>query len=886
MPGNNNDDLFNQWQQNYIKSERFAKQAEREAKETELFSKLQKRMLDNNKEYLRSLIDIEKIQKRIAELEQNGLTHQEAHVATLKEIKKQYEDVQNEKVEKLKEEYQFQMKINALKDEGIDYIIKETQERQKYLDNEVNTFNILKEQAIQRNASAQDLKAIYASYSEKFNEQARNQAKLTKLTEIQSINSKQTLNFKQKIFGFEDKIAKKQKEIDVLKDEAAALTKAEDPAGAASKMAQAEALAAGLTKLNIAATIGKAVEAIGNMLFQKFTQKVDQAISVYSTYMGKIEARLQSGNEFDNYRFTSIVDKIFANATTTPFYSAERVVEAVESLSSEGIAFNIAERAFLSSISDKLVAAFEINDATLTRLIRLYHTDITRAMLGNEANLTKMFNQFFEDTKYLTSGLYDQVSAAIYDAQSMLNYEGATEFNYAVQKWLGALYEAGVAESTVSQISTGLNYLATGDVTSLNSNQQLAVLLNMAAARGGLSYAEMLTSGIDAKSVNILLNSIIDVLKDIATNTGDNVTKSAYRDILGVNVSDLQAIQRIDQSIISSIANQTLTYESAKFEAKNQISQLIERTTLAENVENVLNNMMSSVAYEIADNGAQYALWKIGGIIGQIGDTIDSKIVSGVGLTTQLSAGLWGLVERLSTNFKLGSLKSISRAEAEQFIDDAGLTVANTNKIARTGLAEDAWTVTYQRGPDRLSRWSTGADKLAGAMERHSVADAISESAEFQNSYYVEGGGFLGAVRSGALKNNGDETTSVNTSDYGVGQQALSTNTSDYDTGPQAFSLGELADNVEQTAQKVVSVQDVSANSVEDIYTKLFETQDVPIKVNISTIDNAALNLLVEALQIANVAEIKDILNNKVSVDIVDQDINSIVDTLRAVRSL
>lgn len=871
MPGNNNNDLFNQWQQNYIKSERFAKQTERETRDLENFSKLQKRMEDQSKKYLKTLMDTEKVQKRIAELEKSGLTHQEAHINVLKGINKEYreyENAQNEKVEKLKEEYQIQSKINYIREQGIDYIIEETQKRQEQLNSEIKLLDEVLKKANERNASDEELNAIYGELEEKGAQQEKTHAELARLMQIQSVNSKQTFGFKKQILGFEEKIAKKEKEISELQADIA--VNGDNDGSKGELLNQLTSQKAGL---NIAAEIGKAVMAVGDMLFRKFTDKVDNAISTYSSYMGKIEARLQTGQEIDNGRFKSIVDVIERNAEFSPFYSADKVIDAVESLTSQGISYSVTERAFLTSISDKLVAAFETNDETLLRLIRLYHRDITKAMIGNEAKLTKLFNQYFEDTKYLTSGLYDSVSSAIYDAQSMLNYEGATEFNFAVQKWLGALYEAGVAESTVSQISTGINYLATGDVTALNSNQQLAVLLNMAAARGGLSYAEMLTSGIDAKSVNILLNSIVDVLKDIAENTGDNVTKSAYRDILGINVSDLQAIKRIDQSVMNVISSQNMSFSSAESEANNQIYQLIQRTTLAENIDNVLNNMMSSVAYEIADNGANYLLWKIGDVVGQIGDTIGNQAISAVGLGTQLSAGLWGVFDRLKSNFKLGSLKNVSESDVEAFLEEQGINIAGrTGQAARTGLSSTSWNVEFKTPEDWTTRWNKGASSFENAMSRHSVADAIAENAEFQNSYYVEGGGFFGAVRSGALKNNGNEATSVNTSNY--------------DAGPQAFSLGELADNVEQTAQQVVSVQDVSANSVEDIYTKLFETQDVPIKVNISTIDNAALNLLVEALQIANVAEIKDILNNKVSVDIVDQDINSIVDTLRAVRSL
>ena len=91
MPGNNND-LSNNQQQNFVKSERFAKQAEREARELETFSRLQKRMENQSKEYLKTLMETEKVQKRIAELEESGLTHQEAHINVLKAINKEYRE--------------------------------------------------------------------------------------------------------------------------------------------------------------------------------------------------------------------------------------------------------------------------------------------------------------------------------------------------------------------------------------------------------------------------------------------------------------------------------------------------------------------------------------------------------------------------------------------------------------------------------------------------------------------------------------------------------------------------------------------------------------------------------------------------------------------------
>ena len=107
--------------------------------------------------------------------------------------------------------------------------------------------------------------------------------------------------------------------------------------------------------------------------------------------------------------------------------------------------------------------------------------------------------------------------------------ENALSFEYQVQKWLGSLYSLGMDSGTISTIAQGLNYLGTGNVEALNGNESLQSLLAMSASRAGISYADILTGGLDADTTNNLMKSMIEYLKSIAENTDNNqVTKSAY----------------------------------------------------------------------------------------------------------------------------------------------------------------------------------------------------------------------------------------------------------------------------------------------------------------------------------------------------------------------
>lgn len=350
----------------------------------------------------------------------------------------------------------------------------------------------------------------------------------------------------------------------------------------------------------------KALTSIATNIQDTYKQAFNAAENIMQNYQGHIDSRLQGSDK--NYK--DVMDKISTNLSMSPFVKTQKVIESMRTAVDQGIAYNVEQRSFLNTISDKIAHTFDAFDSNLTRLIRLQQADTTGARLGMEAALTKFFNNMFQDTSYL-SDMYDSVSAAIIDANASLSRDQSAEFEYIVQKWLGSLGSVGMSNETISNIATGINYLATGDVTSLSSNTQLQTLFAMSAARSGLEYSDLLLNGLNADNTNKLLASMVEYLKEIAENSDSQVVRSAYGDIFNMSISDMKAISNLSNSDISSISSSSMTYGAMNSELNNQMLQVIKRTSLAESLSNLYENAIFGVAEDMASNPATWAMTKM-----------------------------------------------------------------------------------------------------------------------------------------------------------------------------------------------------------------------------------------------------------------------------------
>lgn len=395
--------------------------------------------------------------------------------------------------------------------------------------------------------------------------------------------------------------------------------------------------------------IENAASAVGAAIKQ-LTQQVDNYIGTYNSYAAGITTRLQGSGK----TFADISNTISRNLAVSPYVKQTEVLEKLNELVSAGINYNVEQRAFLSAMTDKMVATFDAADATLLRIIRLQQADSTIARMGMESALNKFLNATYEDTSYLTD-VYNSVEGSLVDAISQLSVSEGTEFEYVVQKWLGSLYSVGMDEGTLTSIAEGINYLASGNVQGLSSNPQLQNLMVMGANQAGLNYASMLTSSISITDLNKLLAGIVSYAQDLA-GTKNLVVKNQYAQLFGLTMSDMTALLQMGDDL-SYVIEQELDYADAIKETENQLRTVGTRVPLATMIQNVFDNVMYSAAMGIAGNTGTYVTWLVTNLVEQATGGINipaiGAFVMGNGINLDLNTSVTQLLKTGIIGFSL-----------------------------------------------------------------------------------------------------------------------------------------------------------------------------------------------------------------------------------------
>ena len=400
---------------------------------------------------------------------------------------------------------------------------------------------------------------------------------------------------------------------------------------------------------SIVRAIENAASAVGTAIKQ-LTQQVDNYIGTYNSYAAGITTRLQGSGK----TFADISNTISRNLAVSPYVKQTEVLEKLNGLVSAGISYNVEQRAFLSAMTDKMVATFDAADATLLRIIRLQQADSTIARMGMESALNKFLNATYEDTSYLTD-VYNNVESSLVDAISQLSVSAGTEFEYVVQKWLGSLYSVGMDEGTLTSIAEGINYLASGNVQGLSSNTQLQNLMVMGANQAGLNYASMLTGGISTTDLNKLLAGIVSYAQELA-GTENLVVKNQYAQLFGLTMSDMTALLQMGDDL-SYVIEQELDYADAIKETENQLRTVGSRVPLATMIQNVVDNVMYSAAMGIANNTGTYVTWLVTNLVEQATGGINipsiGAFVMGTGVNLDLNTSVTQLMKTGLIGFSL-----------------------------------------------------------------------------------------------------------------------------------------------------------------------------------------------------------------------------------------
>lgn len=439
-------------------------------------------------------------------------------------------------------------------------------------------------------------------------------------------------------------------------------------------------------------------------------QTFQQSIEDYSSYQSKVNARLQgSGQTWNN---GGVGETLMEAVGSNPYVKLADLLENASKAVEAGIAYNVEQRAFLETVKDDIATTFDAFNSNLLRIVRLQQSDSTAARLGLEADLTQLFNSYFSDTSYL-SDAFDTVSANLTEAIAQMGTEEGVAFEYQVQKWLGSLYSVGFSDSVIGNIATALGQLGSGDVSGLASNSQMQNLIVMAASRVGLSYADMLTEGLDAETTNTLLASMVEYLQEIATSD-NKVVKSQYSQIFGLTSADLVAAKNLGITALD-IANESLNYAGAVNELYNQMNQLPSRLSMGEMTGNMIDNVKYAIGAGIADNPVTYALWEMTDMIEGLSGGLQLPKISVMGNSFDIGTSITNLM-RLGV-VGAGALENIGTivsglgniASPSSMLSKLGITT-QTNQITRGGGLNRNQRVTQQVSQSNMIGNSAGED--------------------------------------------------------------------------------------------------------------------------------------------------------------------------------
>lgn len=357
-----------------------------------------------------------------------------------------------------------------------------------------------------------------------------------------------------------------------------------------------------------------------------FAKQLENTATEVAEAQTEIDTRLQGSKndkKLGSY-WRDMSNKITGNIGMSPFIRQETATKNLQTLVGKGIAFNVEQRAFLETISDKIATTFEATDASLLKLVRIQQADSTAARLGMESALTAFLNNMYETTEYMTEAA-DSIRASIYEASALMDAEDATEFEYQVQKWMGSLYSVGFQNT--QGLSDALGKLAAGDISGV-TDDSYGNLLVMAANKANLSIAEILQEGLNDDETNALMHAMVEYLGGIYNETKDNkVVAQQFANVYGLTASDLKAAANLASSTTNVYKN-NLNYSGMMGQLTDMANSMGSRTAVGTMVQNVFENLKYSTAASIGNDPVLYSTYMIASMLD---DTVGGIAIPTIG---------------------------------------------------------------------------------------------------------------------------------------------------------------------------------------------------------------------------------------------------------------
>ena len=481
----------------------------------------------------------------------------------------------------------------------------------------------------------------------------------------------------------------------------------------------------------VGSKIGSALEKINkSKIMTSLHDGVSNYIGMYDQYLSSISTRL-IGLQTSYDQILETVEKGVGISRYTTVYN---VLTNLNNYVEKGILNNIEQRAFLASVSDRIATTFDAFDSSLLTLIKLNREDSTQAYLGMEAALTEFLNTGFLDSSYM-SDLSASVGNAVTEAVAMLGTEMGAELQFQTEKWLGSFYASGASSQFITSLATAVNNLATGNVTALTSNESMNALFASAANIAGLNYGELLTSGVDARDINLLLQGVYQQVVSIASST-DNVAKQRLVGVFGVGIQDMIALQNITNEQLESLVTTQLNYSQMMQKTVTEIGNIADRTGFKTQFDNMLDNALARIGENIATNQAAYITYSLADILGDI--TINVPFLGEVNLTGAVKSGIIGIstiasvIEMLSEIGSEDFIDTISKLQtADVETSGTGMISGVGNYTGAQGITKDTNTVIYAGNvgtSDLLTSSIAGTKDTVDTVTTATGADETTET--------------------------------------------------------------------------------------------------------------------------------------------------------------
>jgi hypothetical protein len=388
---------------------------------------------------------------------------------------------------------------------------------------------------------------------------------------------------------------------------------------------------------------GDMLSAALSSMISNFGDQLAQKGKEIAMNQSAIDTRLQGSHYGINglFAWRDLDWKIGSAVGASPFLKQEKVVENLQTLVGKGIAFNVEQRAFLETISEKIATTFNAADATLLKLVRIQQADTTAARLGMESALTSFLNNMYATSEYMTDAAAN-VRQSLYEAQALMSAEEATSLEYQVQKWIGSLYSVGFSGS--ENLAAAFGKLAAGDISAITDGGY-GNLLTMAAAEAGKSVADILEKGLTDTEANELFESMVSYLAKIyEESSGSRVVMQQYANVYGLTASDLKAAANLNESL-TAVSKNTLDYQGMMGQLDSMANTMFLRTSMGEMLDNLMGNFTYTMSASMGNNPMLYLTHTIAKMLKDTTGGIDLPFLNVYGFGVDLNTTVADLME-------------------------------------------------------------------------------------------------------------------------------------------------------------------------------------------------------------------------------------------------